>query len=259
MDRPYIDYSAEELLDMRRAWEKVQRQKIREKNTGPFPNSAADYEHTDQYQAGRHAYQLGLDIAAIDREFSARREDRRRARELAKQPVPPSSPPPPPIQQSPPSVWPNGARNAPYVSVSMGSYDADVRNQSFTKLVVLELGAPDCEASSIATAALEDLVIEGQETWLLAKADVNANPGSLWKLRIHAIPAIAAIFGGRDISTFTTAPSPDDIRQWLVRVIGWINARYAPPPPPVPVKGDYAASSSGLWLPHTRSAHNPGP
>lgn len=85
--------------------------------------------------------------------------------------------------------------------------------------VVVDLWASWCEPCKQLTPVLEKLAAEGNGTWVLAKVDVDANPGIAQAFQVQSIPTVVALAGGRPVSAFSGAQPEAQIRSWLGQLI----------------------------------------
>ena len=120
--------------------------------------------------------------------------------------------------QSPPPASSNGA--ATYViDVTEATFQAEVLDRSFQVPVVLDLWAEWCGPCKQLSPVLEKLAAEGKGAWILAKIDVDANPGIAQALRVQGIPAVKAVFQGQLLGEFSGALPESQVRQFVSALI----------------------------------------
>src|SRR4051794_5494458 len=120
----------------------------------------------------------------------------------------------------PPSASaPAGAPGSAVVDVSEVSFQSEVLDRSFQVPVVLDLWAEWCEPCKQLSPVLERLAIEGGGSWVLAKVDVDANPGLAQALRVQGIPAVKAVWQGQLVAEFNGAIPEEQARQFVTELV----------------------------------------
>jgi putative thioredoxin len=85
--------------------------------------------------------------------------------------------------------------------------------------VVLDLWAEWCEPCKQLSPVLERLAADGAGSWVLAKIDVDANPGLAQALRVQGIPAVKAVWQGQLVAEFTGVIPEDQARQFVTELV----------------------------------------
>jgi putative thioredoxin len=108
------------------------------------------------------------------------------------------------------------------VDVTEATFEADVIERSRELPIVVDFWAAWCGPCHALTPVLEAQVSERDGSVVLAKVDVDANPGLAAMYRVQGIPAVKAFRDGRVVSEFVGARSP-------VAVASFLDELLAPP------------------------------
>jgi len=104
------------------------------------------------------------------------------------------------------------------VDVTEESFQTEVLDRSFQLPVLVELSAARSVASEQLSPLLERLALEGNGSWILARVDVDANPGIAQALQVQAVPTVFAVLGGQLVPGFQGALPEDQLREFIVAV-----------------------------------------
>jgi putative thioredoxin len=108
------------------------------------------------------------------------------------------------------------------MDVTEATFENDVIARSRELPVVVDFWAAWCGPCRALTPVLEEQVATRDGSVILAKVDVDANPGLAATFRVQGIPAVKAFRDGRVVSEFVGARSP-------VAVASFLDELLAPP------------------------------
>jgi len=105
------------------------------------------------------------------------------------------------------------------VDVTDATFQHDVMETSMQVPVVLDLWATWCGPCKSLSPILERLADEYAGRWVLAKVDVDANPGIAQAFQVQSIPSVFAVVGGRPLPLFQGALPEQQVRAYLEELL----------------------------------------
>ena len=149
---------------------------------------------------------------AVDLTALKERADAQRAASQSRGPAP----------QSPPSAAPGHAGQTPpagggpaVIDVTDATFETDVIERSTRQLVVVDLWATWCGPCKQLSPILESLAAQANGAWVLAKVDVDANPGIAQAFRAQSIPMVIAIAQGQPVTAFQGVQPAGQVAAWI--------------------------------------------
>ena len=127
-----------------------------------------------------------------------------------------------------PAAAPGSAPGAaPGTVVEVPSLVIDVTDQTFEQVmqlssvvpVVIDLWAEWCQPCKTLSPALEKVTAEFEGRILLAKVDVDANPGLAQAFQAQSIPTVVALVTGRPVPLFQGAIPEQQVREVFTQLV----------------------------------------
>jgi putative thioredoxin len=105
------------------------------------------------------------------------------------------------------------------IDVTDATFQTDVVDQSMSKVVVVDLWAPWCGPCQTLGPIIERVVDETAGQVVLAKVDIDQNPGIQQAFCVQSIPAVFALKDGQVVDGFMGALPEHDVRDFVQRLL----------------------------------------
>lgn len=105
------------------------------------------------------------------------------------------------------------------IDVTDATFESEVINRSETTAVVVDLWAPWCGPCKTLTPILEKVIAATGGKVILAKVNVDENPGIAQAFRVQSIPMVVAIRDGAPVNAFQGAQPEQVVQEFIAQLL----------------------------------------
>ncbi len=105
------------------------------------------------------------------------------------------------------------------VDVTDATFETDVIQASMTTPVIVDLWAPWCGPCKTLTPILEKVIAAANGKVVLAKVNIDENPGIAQAFRVQSIPMVVAIKDGAPVTAFQGAQPEHVVQQFVQELL----------------------------------------
>lgn len=137
-----------------------------------------------------------------------------------------------PASQAPADGAPAGGAADAVIDVTDATFQTEVIDRSARQLVVVDLWATWCGPCKQLSPLLESMAQAAGGQWVLAKVDVDANPGIAQAFGVQSVPMVVAIAAGQPVAAFNGVQPQAQIQGWLDEILAKVGGALTGAPAP---------------------------